>query len=94
MDTERRDEEQMANEDQKRESGQPGGGQGRVDEVGGSGVYPASGPRPPSGDADVQGMASWGQGERGAAGYEDHGTSEAQHIPPTTPPPEEDQQGR
>jgi hypothetical protein len=60
---------------QKRESGVPGGGQGRIDEVGKSGVYPASGPLPSS-DAEVQGMASWGQGERGAAGYEDHGESE------------------
>lgn len=59
----------------KRESGQPGGGQGRRDVVGKTGVYPASGPLP-EGDADVQGMASWGQGERGAEGYEDSGSSE------------------
>lgn len=58
-----------------RESGQPGGGQGRQDVVGGTGVYPASGPMP-EGDAEIQGMASWGQGERGAAGYEDSGSSE------------------
>jgi uncharacterized membrane protein len=57
------------------ESGRPGGGQGRVDEVGETGVYPASGPLP-EGDADIQGMASWGQGIRGAEGYEDHGESE------------------
>jgi uncharacterized membrane protein len=58
-----------------RDSGQPGGGQGRKDVVGGTGVYPASGPLP-EGDAETQGMASWGQGERGAAGYEDSGSSE------------------
>jgi putative phosphoribosyl transferase len=58
-----------------RESGVPGGGVGRKDEVGGSGVYPASGPHP-SGNAEIQGQASWGQGERGAAGYQDHGSSE------------------
>lgn len=58
-----------------RESGRPGGGQGRVDEVGGSGVYPASGPYPKE-NAETQGMASWGQGERGAEGYQDHGESE------------------
>jgi hypothetical protein len=58
-----------------RESGRPGGGQGRVDEVGGSGVYPASGPYPKE-NAETQGMASWGQGERGAEGYQDHGDSE------------------
>lgn len=46
-----------------------------TDQVGRSGVYPASGPMP-SGNAEVQGMASWGQGERGAEGYEDHGDSE------------------
>jgi CBS domain-containing protein len=62
--------------EQKRESGVPGGGQGRVDEVGRSGVYPASGPLPPSPDAPVRGQASWGQGERGAEGYQDSGTSE------------------
>jgi hypothetical protein len=55
--------------------GVPGEGQGRRDEVGRSGVYPASGPLPPS-EADIQSMPSWGQGERGAAGYEDSGTSE------------------
>lgn len=59
----------------KRESGVPGGGQGRKDEVGRSGVYPMSGPHP-AGAAEVKGQASWGQGERGAAGYEDHGGSE------------------
>jgi hypothetical protein len=33
-----------------------------------------SGPHPP-GDARIVGQASFGQGERGAAGYEDHGES-------------------
>lgn len=59
----------------KRESGEPGGGAGRKDEVGASGVYPMSGPHPP-GPAEIKEQASWGQGERGAAGYEDHGGSE------------------
>lgn len=47
-----------------------------IDWVGYSGVYPASeaGNAPP--DSDAQGMASWGQGERGARGYYDHGDSE------------------
>jgi CBS domain-containing protein len=57
-------------------SGLPGGGKGRVDQVAGSGVYPASGPQPPSPDAPVRGQMSWGQGERGATGYYDSGTSE------------------
>lgn len=50
-------------------------GVGRREDVGGSGVYPASGPLPDK-NAEAQGMASWGQGERGAAGYQDHGDSE------------------
>lgn len=62
------------NHQDKRESGLPGGGAGRKDEVGGSGVYPMSGPHP-VGDAPLVGQAGWGQGERGAAGYEDHGES-------------------
>lgn len=57
------------------QSGMPGGGRGRVDRVGRSGVYPASGPWPDQ-NAPVQGEASWGQGDRGAAGYQDSGRSE------------------
>lgn len=38
------------------------------DEVGGSGVYPVSAEREAPEDSQVQGMASWGQGERGAKG--------------------------
>jgi len=59
----------------QRESGVPGGGAGRKDTVGRSGVYRVSGP-PPPGDAPIVGMSSWGQGPRGAAGFEDHGGSE------------------
>ena len=59
----------------KRESGMPGGGAGRKDVVGRSGVYRVSGPHPAS-DAPIVGMASWGQAARGAAGFEDHGESE------------------
>jgi hypothetical protein len=53
----------------------------RKEEAKGSGVYPASGPWPSS-DAPVRGMAEWGQGVRGAEGYEDHGESEAIPMPP------------
>jgi CBS domain-containing protein len=42
-----------------------------------------SGPLP-SGDAPVVEQAGWGQGKRGAAGYEDHGESEIS-IQHTTP---------
>jgi hypothetical protein len=71
----------MADE-QKRESGQPGGCQGRVDEVGGSGVFPMSASEGASDDAEVRGEMGWGQGERGAAGYEDSGGSEQGEIRP------------
>lgn len=59
-----------------RESGTPGGGQGRRDAVGRSGVYPESASERPDSDAPVRTQNAWGQGERGAAGYEDSGTSE------------------
>lgn len=62
-------------QNRQNQSGMPGGGRGRVDEVSGSGVYPASGPMPQR-NAPVQGEASWGQGERGAEGYQDSGRSE------------------
>jgi hypothetical protein len=45
------------------------------DVVGRSGVYPSSGPHPKT-DAPIRRQMEWGQGERGAAGYEDHGSSE------------------
>lgn len=65
----------MADPKDKRDSGVPGGGAGRKDEVGRSGVYPMSGPHP-KGPAEIKTEAEWGQGERGAAGYKDHGGSE------------------
>lgn len=49
-----------------------------IDRIGHSGVYPASEVEDAPGDAEAQGMASWGQGERGAEGYDDHGESELQ----------------
>lgn len=67
----------------KRESGMPGGGAGRKDIVGKTGVYRVSGPQPPD-NAPIVGMASWGQGNRGAAGFEDHGESEL-FFRPVTP---------
>jgi hypothetical protein len=58
-----------------RESGLPGGGAGRRDEVGGSGVHPASAGKAPD-DAGIRTPAGWGQGDRGPAGYEHSGESE------------------
>jgi len=47
-----------------------------TDRVKNSGVYPASEMEQAPDDAETQGMASFGQGERGAEGYYDHGDSE------------------
>lgn len=74
------DQDQRPNMDEQeasgqRDSGMPGGGAGRRDEVGHTGVYPVSASEGAPGDAPVQPEASWGQGERGAAGYEDSGES-------------------
>lgn len=64
-------------ERRQRESGRPGGGQGRRDTVGDSGVYPMSaGGHTPQHNAEVHAMKSWGQGTRGAEGYDDAGGSE------------------
>ncbi len=60
---------------EKKDSGNPGGGAGRKEDVRGSGVYPASGPLPKE-DAPYQGEESFGQGKRGETGYEDSGDSE------------------
>ncbi|HZS00698.1 MAG TPA: hypothetical protein VFE37_18420 [Chloroflexota bacterium] len=59
----------------------PGGGKGRTDRPGHTGVYPVSEMQGASGQATSQGEASWGQGARGAAGYEDSGTSETVVVP-------------
>ena len=63
-------------DDSRRESGEPGGGQGRRDEVGPTGVYPMSGGIPSGKHLEIRTPASWGQGDRGAEGYEDSGGSE------------------
>ena len=66
--------------ERKRESGMPGDGQGRKDKIEKSGGYPVSALEDASPDAMVHGEASWGQGERGAAGYEDSGGSELIYL--------------
>jgi len=63
-------------DDARRESGEPGGGAGRRDVVEPSGVYPMSGGIPPNKHLEIRTPASWGQGERGAEGYNDSGGSE------------------
>lgn len=67
--------EEESAEDKRMEGGRPGNGKGRKDEVGRSGVYPMSSSEEAAEEAEVRDEASWGQGERGAAGYEDHGDS-------------------
>ena len=62
--------------DARRESGEPGGGAGRKDIVEPSGVFPMSGGIPPNKHLEIRTPASWGQGERGAEGYNDAGGSE------------------
>lgn len=70
------------------------GGIGRRDEgVGGSGVYPASAGKAPE-DAEIRTQAAWGQGERGAAGYEDSGPSELNIPNPDMEEDDEDRAGR
>ena len=75
-----------------RESGQPGGGQGRVDEVGRTGVWPGSGPYPP-GEAEVRTPGSFVRGQRDAEGREVEGGSEPIYfdhetlLGGATPPP-------
>jgi len=73
-------EQNKKTDEEKRESGMPGGGQGRVDNIGKSGVYPVSAMEGASDEATVHGAASFGQGERGAAGYEDSGGSELIYL--------------
>lgn len=52
-----------------------GKGAGRRERVGGSGVYPASGPPAPR-DAEVRTQASWGRREKDADSRGDAGVSE------------------
>lgn len=58
-----------------RQTGQPGSvGSDPKETVKGSPVYPASDPNAPD-DAVAQPEGTFGQGERGAEGYADHGGS-------------------
>ncbi len=47
-----------------------------IDKVGETNVYPVSEMEGASDDAKIQSEGSFGQGKRGAEGYEDSGTSE------------------
>lgn len=76
----------------ERESGLPGGGQGRIDEVGRTGVYPGSGPYP-AGEAELRTPASFVHGQTDAEGRQVEGGSEIIYfegktlLGGATPPP-------
>ena len=76
----------------RRESGLPGGGQGRTDEVGPSGVYAGSGPCP-TGAVEIRSPASFVHGQTDAEGREVEGDSELIYfqgqtlLGGATPPP-------
>ncbi|HET7095590.1 MAG TPA: hypothetical protein VFI22_19015 [Thermomicrobiales bacterium] len=74
-------------------AGEPGDGAGRTYDPQSehAGVWPVSGPPIPDPNAAPQPMASFGQGERGAAGFADHGDSELIAIPPEELPGEGEQ---
>lgn len=58
------------------QSGLPGGGVGRREDPGHTGVYPVSSMGGADNQAQIKGEEAWGQGERGAEGYQDSGGSE------------------
>jgi hypothetical protein len=64
--------------------GMPGDGAGRVEDPGTqhAGVWPVSSMPSGNPEARIHDMASFGQGERGAAGYDDSGESEVITMPP------------
>jgi len=76
----------------ERDSGQPGGGKGRVDEVGQSPIYPGSGPYP-SGDVEIRTPATLAEGQVDEQGRPVEGGSEIIMTPDgvvvggATPPP-------
>ena len=66
----------MTDDERKNQSGMPGGGVGRREDPGHTGVYPVSSMDGADEQAQVTGEEAWGQGARGAAGYQDSGGSE------------------
>jgi hypothetical protein len=84
--------EETAEVEHPPQSEMPGDGAGRVEGPGarGGGVWPGSGPPSGTPEARIHGMASFGQGQRSAAGYEDSGQSEVVTLPPGDTPAEEE----
>lgn len=75
MADEKRPEDEAKDSSENRGSDEMRAGRGRKDEVGRSGVYPFTRKDAPK-DAEVRPAGSFGQGERGGSGYQDHGGSE------------------
>ncbi|HEU0113716.1 MAG TPA: hypothetical protein VFQ80_03530 [Thermomicrobiales bacterium] len=90
MTTKRNDRTSKSNAKGAPHAGEPGDGAGQKydPESQHAGVWPVSGPPIPDPNAVPQPMASFGQGERGAAGFENHGDSELIAIPPEELPGE------
>jgi hypothetical protein len=84
MDDVKKSEQRTEDEEPAPRGGMPRDGAGRIEDPGSrhSGVWPMSGPPPDDPELRAQGMASFGQGERGAAGYFDSGQSEVVTVPP------------
>lgn len=78
-DTDQQQADQQANQS---ESGMPGGGAGRKEGPFNTPVYPVSADAGAPGDATIEGENAWGQGQRGAAGYQDSGESGLDDIGP------------
>ena len=89
MSANQQDEDQTQREGQQagqqaehnQDSGMPGGGVGRREEPGRTGVYPMSSPEGANPDASLENENAWGQGERGAAGYDDSADSGMMNAP-------------
>ena len=69
------DQQQAGQQPDQNDSGLPGGGVGRKEGPFNTPVYPVSADSGASGDAKVESENAWGQGQRGAAGYQDSGGS-------------------
>jgi hypothetical protein len=68
--------------DAEQRGGMPGDGAGRRDETGISGIYPLSASEGADPNAPIVAEPAFGQGDRGAAGYNDSGDSETIIVPP------------
>ncbi len=74
------DQQQAGQQQSQSDSGLPGGGVGRKEGPFNTPVYPVSADAGASGDAPIESENAWGQGSRGAAGYQDSGGSGLEDI--------------